>query len=268
MNLKELNLDSQARYFDAFVAARKSSTLPRISLDDYPVKKPDIVGVPWMKFALYADDYVKELCNAIELFRADIHRLEGWSAVLPSVPNEVLPEIIEGSVLPLLAHTVTIPYGLKDRFIYCTASLLHHSAQVLTGGEEDEWKDKSVRRQDYIKRFGKRAGDLSVDLHRFDSVLQRLCPDKSEIDELRNRIVHRLPPNVEYGSATTLARIAFGNKVAYSFAGDPPLRIRDALPLLIVEHQTSTEVFGAFYAQLQQMIAGLENSTASGTAAE
>jgi hypothetical protein len=265
MESKELYLDIHARHFDAYVAAQSNSKLTNLYVEDYPLTQPALVPGPSMKFLLYAKDYLRELGIAIQLFRADIHRLEAWDAVLPSIDEDTLLWIIESSVLPLVSFTVSLPYALRDRFVYCTVSLLHHSSHVLSGGFEETWTEK-VRRQDLVSKTNQlRAKQLGIDIVHFDSVLKRMSIDGSPIDTIRHRIVHRLPPSIEYGSATTLARISLGKHVAYGFGGDPPLRIRDTLPLLIAEHRVSVEAFEAFHAQTLQMISGLEAAQGAGT---
>ncbi|HEX6747072.1 MAG TPA: hypothetical protein VF092_07215 [Longimicrobium sp.] len=259
MDDKELYLQTQSRFFDRFWDLRAKMMLEHLSIEEFSRADLDWNGTRWLNIVPFADDFLIGVRNEVELFGANVVRLCAWEEVLNESPRDHWPFLLEYAVLPIYHTTLLSPYMISERIKFCTLLLFEKADELLIPGHviPDERKinnDKAWQNRLTAKPMG-------IDIADLDEAIKIL--KRSTVTHLRNRITHRIPPNLQYGFLTTVQIKRSGTKQAILFQGEPPALLSDFIPRLMNEHAHAVKAARAFCPIVIALIENLHAHSAS-----
>lgn len=192
------------------------------------------------EFAAYCQflkEHSSELSNSVNELQRHIVSLKAWENVIHSLEGEESFYAISEFVSPIATLAITLPYVIRSRFIYSTAHLSHQANIVKL---EHEWKDNlPIDDEIYFKEadeYGKqwkKYSKLKLSLEKIANKSYNLS-----MHDFRNSYNHRYSPRIELGYTGLVNRnIDSDGKVTYGFGHIEPILLRNAIPLLIEQHE-------------------------------
>ena len=221
------------------------------------VKMPESMDVDSMAFAEFIKEYASELANEINTFRTYIHRLSAWSKILATCDDKEKMSILSEFVEPVAICAFNHPYSIRFRFIF---SVSHISHQANKSVEQENWNDdlKSDRNIDF-KEMERKSNKWKC-YPEFKSTLSKINDEhyNESFMNFRHKFNHRFPPLIELGISGLVTRNKHDNGcISYGFGHTNPIRLSDAVPILVDQHNNMKACFSSFQKLINEQVSSV-----------
>lgn len=209
-------------------------------------EQPDPISAVWLAYSEMADDFCRELANAINRLTNDVHRLRAWDAMLPSLSNEEKIEASHEFIETIGTTALGLPYVIKSRFAFAAAHLCHQANRAKYGVDwKDEFQDQTFYLH-HVDPFGRGWRTY----RKFKNGVEPIGGKKFKeaTGDFRNAYNHRFPRRLVLGLTGFVIRVAddVTGRVSYRMGGMPPLELKAVTDLLSIELDLSCAAFQAF----------------------
>jgi hypothetical protein len=149
----DLRAELYHKYLAALPAAPFEGQLMPYEWGQLP--KPLHMG--WMVYDQMFQEFSTEIANALNQLTNHLHRLRAWDLVLPSLNDDETMEALDEFIEPIATVALSLPYGIRSKFIFAIAHLCHQANQALPGVQ---WVDDLPRDKDIGFKEAEKCGHL------------------------------------------------------------------------------------------------------------
>jgi len=252
---KSFYLSSYSRYLDTWWEPSPTSDSNFIDQDSYNIPNLEGISGQWFQFRLMAEDFTRELINAINAFSLNMNRLKIWCDILSNCNDSkerqaLLIEFIE----PIAFVCLNKPYSLRSQFTYATTHLLHLS----NSRKSSCWKDQLVTDGEHINyKILEKVGKGWNNFTSFSKALSGIDDEefRNSTSDFRNKSHHAIPPELEFGITSFIQRTETKDrKVSYKIGGIAPLRVNNAFDHLQLQQQACINTFNLYWKLMEEQL--------------
>lgn len=252
---KDEYLKAHAIFYDLWQQTKAILPAKYLQSCDYEISG-SYAGGSWMMFHLMASQGIRELINEINQLYSTVEVLTALEKVLRDCTEDMKFDITVEILTPICITGASMPYAIKNRFIYVSVKLLREMAILLNRNIEcidsSEWDINFKLLKKYKCLFTKE------EWKNVDPFLQAVfkihgnnyCKHTADF---RHRFQHRMPPKIEIGISSLVSIKETPKSHIYS-VGERPLPIEKILRPLMSEHSACIKAFEAFWVLLTEQL--------------
>jgi hypothetical protein len=189
-----------------------------------------------------AQEHMLEAANTLNRLNYDLHSITASSKVFELITDAEKMQAVFEFLFPIVSHSLSAPYSLKQMFIKSTYQISHHTSRFWDSNRDPRSFKERVNFRDAGKLARRFASwpTLSAAL----SVLNNDNFTEAS-DDYRNRFNHGFPRRIEFGHTTTVQTEPPGS-FSYVWRNAPPFLIGDLIPLLSAQYNVALTAYKAY----------------------
>ena len=220
--------DIRPRLYADYLAALQTVPFTGRTMPYHWGQLPKSMSSPWMLiYSQMFEEFSMEIANAVNQLTNYVQRLKAWDKVLAPLSDDEKMEALVEFIEPIATLALSLPYSIRNRFIFAIAHLCHQASQTLPGLQ---WKDDLPKDKDigflHAREYGKPWSTYPA----CEAAFKRIFKGDFEQRTLdfRHRNNHRFSARILIGLSRMVARRkddASGN-MRYVFGYTQPLDLK------------------------------------------
>jgi hypothetical protein len=228
---------------------------------------PDPIGIIWLPYAQMLDEFATELANIINNLTHHVHRLRAWAQVVDSLSDHEKLMATHEFIDTLGTVALGMPYTIKSRFAFATASLCH---QANRAKDPTGWRDEFP---DARALYLNEVDPICAGWRRYRAFKLRVEPIagnafKAATEDFRNAYAHRFSARFVIGMTGVVSRtVGSDGTVGYGIGGGTePLGLNSVADILTLERDQCYRAFDAFQSLVGEQVEAIAQFEAAPSA--
>jgi hypothetical protein len=221
---------------------------------------PENLNAIWIAYGLVLPEAARSLANIINQLYEYSYRLKAWNIVLTDCDEDSRLEYIYEFVDSLAILGLTLPYSIRERFIFSVTQLCHEANKAVLKTEwiDDIPEDRKIKIET-MRKYGASWSSFAP----LEAAISRLySPDhQSKTSHFRREYTHRLPTQAVLGYTTFVRRKtdSRNKRKVYEFGHAPPIELNRLSEEILREFKLSLIAFQHFKIMVNEQIARISS---------
>lgn len=217
-------------------------------------KFPDKLSLLWIAYTNMLEEHAIGISNSINEFLRYINSLDAWGNIIKNKEENDKFEIIIEFITPIATLALSMPFVIRERFIYSAVHLSHQSNYT----KGINWGDEVIIENDISFNTADKICFRWNAYNKFKMALEKIAYKKYREDtkDFRHKYHHRYSLGIELGNTEFIKKIGENR---YSIGFTQPLKIGELIPILSEQHTNCLDAFKEYQNLVNEHISGIEN---------